>query len=256
MHILFLGTGTSTGVPSLCCPCPVCRSDHPKNKRLRSSILVENGEYRILVDTSVDLRQQCLLHDIRRIDAVLYTHHHADHVNGIDELRCFNYYNQTRIPVYAGEGTLRMLRKNFDYIFNGARPEGGGVSQLDPVLLDGRSFTLGGVEVTPVDVEHGSLMIQGYRLGQAAYLTDCSGLPERSRDRLQNLDLLIINALGFEPHPTHFCLDQALEVIEDLRPRRALLTHINHRFDHDKLNSDLPEGVRLAYDGLRVEVPS
>lgn len=254
MKILFLGTGTSTGIPSLCCPCRVCQSDNPRNKRLRASVLVQNNGYQFLIDTSTDLRQQCLRYNIQEVHSVLYTHHHADHVHGIDELRCFNFYNKTVIPCYGNEMTLNAIKKNFSYIFNGEKPMGGGVPKLDMISLNGEPFSLGGVQVTPVDIFHGNLTILGYRINNAAYVTDCSGLPEPSKRILAGLDVLILNALGFEPHNTHFCLDQALEAIRELQPKRAILTHINHKFEHETVSRDLPENVELAYDGLTVEL--
>ncbi len=252
MNILFLGTGTSTGVPSLCCTCPVCQSDHWKNKRLRSSILIRNGEYHLLIDTSSDLRQQCLANKIARLDAVLYTHHHADHVNGIDELRCFNYFNKTRTPLYASAETLAQLKSSFQYIFSNGKAEGGGVSQVDPIEINGEALELGGLTILPLDVEHGRMMIKSFRVQNVAYLTDCSGIPDKTREALQGLDVLIINALGFNAHPTHFCLSQSLEVIEQLKPKRSYLTHINHQFDHETVNATLPENVELAYDGMEI----
>ncbi len=254
MRILFLGTGTSTGVPTLCCTCAVCKSDDPRNNRLRSSILVENQDYHLLIDTSTDLRQQCLRNQITHIDGVLYSHHHADHVHGIDELRCFNFFNKTVTPCYGNEMTLAAIKKNFSYIFNSTKPQGGGIPQIELVPVTSEPFTLGKINVTPIDILHGNLTILGYRLNDAAYITDCSGIPPASRQKLLGLDLLILNALGFEPHPTHFCLEQALEAIRDLQPKRAILTHINHKFDHEKVGAELPENVELAYDGMTVDL--
>lgn len=254
MKLVFLGTGTSTGVPSLCCDCPVCRSDEPRNKRLRSSLLVEGEDHRILIDTSTDLRQQCLAHGICRIDSVLYTHHHADHVHGIDELRSFTHFNGIQIPCYGNAATLNQLKKNFSYIFQGGVQTGGGLPNLTLVETPRDAFELGGVRVQPLDILHGRLAILGYRLNDAAYITDCSGLPGETLDRLGGLDLLILNAVGFKPHPTHFCLDDALAAVEAIRPRRALLTHINHKFDHEVVSRHLPENVTLAYDGLSLEL--
>ncbi|NIQ02417.1 MAG: MBL fold metallo-hydrolase, partial [Nitrospinaceae bacterium] len=211
MKILFLGTGTSTGVPSLCCDCPVCRSDDVRNKRLRASVLVSHRGHNTLIDTSTDLRQQCLIYNIRHIHSVLYTHHHADHVHGIDELRSFNYFNKTRIPCYGRKETLEALKKNFGYIFQGTPQEGGGIPQLNPVPLKGDPFSLGGIRVTPLDVLHGRLTITGFKLNHAAYITDCNHIPDATKEKIQNLDLLILNALGYQPHPTHFCLSEALE---------------------------------------------
>ena len=254
MRILFLGTGTSTGIPSLCCPCDVCQSDDPRNKRLRASALIQDNGDNFLIDTSTDLRQQCLRYNITKIDGVLYTHHHADHVHGIDELRCFNFFNKTVIPCYGNELTLSTIQRNFSYIFNGEKPMGGGVPKLDMITLNGASFDLGGLKVTPVDIQHGNIIILGYKVNNAAYVTDCSGLPEQTKEVLSGLDVLVLNALGFEPHATHFCLEQALEAIEELKPKRAILTHINHKFDHEAVSKMLPENVELAYDGLTVDL--
>ncbi|KMP12085.1 beta-lactamase [Candidatus Nitromaritima sp. SCGC AAA799-C22] len=252
MDILFLGSGTSTGIPSLCCDCDVCRSGDPKNKRLRSSILIrENGSH-LLVDTSTDLRQQCLQNGISHINYVLYTHHHADHVHGIDELRSFNYFNNAVIPCYGNKDTISEIRTKFDYIFNGTTQVGGGLPKLTLNTVDGEAFELGGVAVTPLNILHGRLTILGYKFNNCAYVTDCSGIPDESRDKLKGLDLLILNALGFEPHPTHFSLGQALEAVEELQPKRTILTHINHKFDHRKVSAGLPENVELAYDGMVV----
>jgi len=254
MNILFLGTGTSTGVPSLCCDCDVCLSSDPKNKRLRASILVRENSYNILIDTSTDLRQQCLTHRIQHIDSVLYTHHHADHVHGIDELRSFNHFNKTIIPCYGNEPTVQELKKNFSYIFKGTEQVGGGIPQLKLHTLSGESFTLGGIPVQPLEITHGKLNITGYKVQNSAYITDCSAIPEKTQKKLSGLDLLIINALGFVPHPTHFNLGQALSAIEMLKPKRAFLTHINHKFDHSLVSRDLPKNVELAYDGLTVKL--
>lgn len=254
MKLIFLGTGTSTGVPTLCCPCGVCRSDDPRNKRLRSSVLLENNGFNLLIDTSTDLRRQCLDNGITHVDGVLYTHHHADHVHGIDELRVFNFFHKKPIPCYGNAMTLAAIRRNFDYIFNGHKPMGGGVPQLTPIILDSQPLELGGMRIQPVDITHGNLTILGYRVNNLAYVTDCSGIPNSSKDKLKGLDVLVLNALGFEPHPTHFCLEDALAAIEELKPRRAILTHINHKFDHETVNRSLPDNVELAYDRMVVEV--
>ena len=254
MRILFLGTGTSTGVPSLCCPCDVCKSDDPRNKRLRASAMIQNDGFNVLIDTSTDLRQQCLRYNITQIDGVLYTHHHADHVHGIDELRCFNFFNKTVIPCYGNDLTLTNIQKNFSYIFNGEKPMGGGIPKLDMITLNDDSFALGGVRVQPVDITHGNMTILGYKVNNAAYVTDCSGLPDKAKETLSGLDVLVLNALGFEPHATHFCLSESLAAIAELKPKRAILTHINHKFDHETVDRTLPDNVELAYDGLTVDL--
>jgi phosphoribosyl 1,2-cyclic phosphate phosphodiesterase len=254
MKILFLGTGTSTGIPSLCCDCAVCLSPDPKNKRLRASILIRNDGFNTLVDTSTDLRQQCLIYGIRHIHSVLYTHAHADHIHGIDELRSFNFFNKTVIPCYGTEQTLATLKNTFSYIFNGQKPEGGGIPQLTLNPLGTKPFPLGGALITPLEVYHGSQMITGYKINNVAYITDCNKIPDQTKDKIKGLDLLILNALRYEPHATHFCLDEALAMVEELKPKRALLTHVTHQFEHHKVNGELPEHVRLAYDGLEVEL--
>jgi phosphoribosyl 1,2-cyclic phosphate phosphodiesterase len=255
MKILFLGTGTSTGVPSLCCDCEVCLSEDPKNKRLRASILVSENGRNILIDTSTDLRQQCLTYGVQNVDHVLFTHHHADHVHGIDELRSFNYFNKTVIPCYGNEPTVKELTKKFSYIFaNGAVQTGGGLPQLTLEAIGEKTFTLGDVVVDPLEITHGKLTIAGYKINNSAYITDCSDIPLSTQKKLLGLDLMIINALGFAPHPTHFNLDQALNAIETLKPKRALLTHINHKFDHQAISKELPPNVELAHDGLTVEL--
>ena len=253
MNILFLGSGTSTGIPSLCCDCSVCQSTDTKNKRLRSSILVSNNENNILVDTSTDLRQQCLANNITHINQVLYTHHHADHVHGIDELRSFNFFNDTVIPCYGNKNTISEIRKNFSYIFSGTTQIGGGLPKLKLNIINDEAFALGGINITPLDIIHGKLVILGYKLNNCAYITDCSEIPEKTKEQLKSLDILVLNALGFDPHPTHFSLSQALSTVEELKPKRAIFTRINHKFDHDKVAAGLPEGVELAYDGMAIE---
>ncbi len=252
MEILFLGTGTSTGVPSLCCDCEVCLSNDPRNKRLRSSILVRQNAHTILVDTSTDLRQQCLRYGIRTIDTVLYTHHHADHVHGIDELRSFNFFNKAALPVYGNAQTLGHLGKNFSYIFGEAEQIGGGIPQLIPNILEDKTYHFGDIPVIPLDIQHGKLIINGFRFKDCAYITDCSGIPDRTQKKLKGLKILILNALGFKPHLTHFNLSQALKAVAALKPERTILTHINHHFDFEKVSRDLPEGVELAFDGMKI----
>ena len=253
MNILFLGSGTSTGIPSLCCDCGVCQSVNPKNKRLRSSILVRNNENHLLIDTSTDLRQQCLVNNITHINQVLYTHHHADHIHGIDELRSFNYFNNTVIPCYGNEQTVYEIKKNFNYIFDKTTQIGGGLPKLTLHVVNKETFSLGKISITPLDINHGKLSILGYKLNNCAYITDCSEIPKETKVKIKNLDVLILNALGFDPHPTHFSLSQALDAVKELRPKRAIFTHINHKFDHDKVLARLPDGVELAYDGMTIE---
>jgi phosphoribosyl 1,2-cyclic phosphate phosphodiesterase len=252
MKITILGSGTSTGVPMVGCHCQVCDSADRHDKRTRASILVECGGQRILVDTSTDLRSQMLREGIPQIDAVLLTHTHADHINGIDDLRGFHFIHRRIIPCYGSPETMAKVTATFAYIFDGLSSEGYS-PLLVPVSVEA-GFELFGCSILPVPISHGSLMATGYRFGNAAYLTDCSEIPEASRALLQGLDLLIIDALRYSPHPNHFNIEGALQVVETLRPRRTLLTHLTHEVHHSD-GKRLPPGVEFAYDGLTVDLP-
>lgn len=252
MEVVILGSGTSTGVPVIGCTCEVCTSTDPRNRRTRSSILVEHGGAFILVDTATDFRAQALANGIPKVDAVCYTHTHADHVHGIDDLRCFNKLKGGAIPCYGSPTTCESLRHGFPYIFE---PSGGPGwrPHLEPYAVTD-TFDLFGLKVTPVEIEHGKSTIYGYRFGDAAYLTDCSGIPGHSMEKLRGLKLLIIGAIRYQPHPSHFSLGQSLEIIEALRPEKALLTHLGHSFDQEKTGGELPPNTGLAFDGLRVKL--
>ena len=251
MNLKFLGTGTSTGVPILTCQCTVCTSPDPHDKRTRPSVLLEYDGRAVLIDTTPDFRTQALREGMTRLDAVVFTHHHADHIMGLDDTRMFYFRQQTPIPIYADPRCMRTIRTVFAYIFAGDYPFGG-VGKLDPHLIDG-PFDLWGLKLVPVPVMHGNLAILGFRVRDMAYLTDVSEVPESSLPLLAGLDVLIIDALRHKPHPTHLSLTQALAMVERLKPRRAFFTHIAHELGHKQTNSVLPANVRLAYDGLKVE---
>lgn len=253
LKITFLGTGTSHGVPVIGCDCPTCTSTDPRNHRTRCSILVEQNGASVLVDTSPELRLQAIRAGLKRVDAVLFTHAHADHVFGLDDVRRFNDLQGGALPCYGDSTTLRELRRIFRYAFVPTQV-GGGKPRLELRRLLRPSFNLHGLEVRPLRVMHGQLPITAYRFGKAAYVTDASFLPEETVAQLQGLDLLILDALRRRPHATHFNLEQALEVVERLAPRRALFTHLCHDLEHESTNAELPDGIRLAYDGLVVEV--
>lgn len=260
MEITVLGSGTSHGVPMIGCDCPVCRSDNPKNRRFRASIVVKHGEHAILVDTTPELRMQALANDLNRVDAVLMTHTHADHIFGMDDLRRFNDISGAEIPVYGDQGILDDIRRIFPYIFMETQA-GGGKPRLALRLVE-PVFTLFGIEIHSFHVLHGRLPVLAYRFDlpahddepgrRAAYVTDVSRIPGAAMRELVDLDLLILDAVRFEPHPTHFGLYQALEVVSELKPHRTLFTHLSHHFDHDAVNADLPRGVELAFDGQHV----
>src|SRR5689334_12487609 len=255
MRVTFLGTGTSVGVPMIGCTCEVCRSNDPRDKRLRTGLMIENDGQRLVVDVSADFRQQALREKMDRLDALFITHCHADHVFGLDDIRPFNFRHGP-IPLYASEVTWRGLRRVFSYIFERTHI-GGGLPQLTPHTIDGE-FAVCGLAVTPFDVIHGALPVTGFRFSDGqkdvAFITDCNVIPKESLAKLHGLDLLIIDALRFQPHSTHLHLDQTLGYIAELRPRHALLTHMGHDFKHSELARILPEGVEPAYDGLRLEI--
>jgi phosphoribosyl 1,2-cyclic phosphate phosphodiesterase len=250
-RVTVLGSGTSHGVPMIGCECATCASEDPRDQRWRPSILIElAGGACLLVDTSPDLRAQALRFGVRRVEAVLFTHAHADHLLGLDEIRRFNALQRCAIPCYGDPETIAEVRRVFRYAFE-PRQLGGGVPQIRPVCVGG-PFSIGGAVVVPVPVLHGELPIYGYRLGAFAYLTDCSAIPEPSWPLLEGVRVLMIDALRDAPHPTHFTVAEALSVIARLRPARALLTHITHDLGHAATSARLPAGVELAYDGLVV----
>ena len=253
-RVTFLGTGTSHGVPMIGCACATCHSPDPRDRRLRPSIVVEvHGGPSVLVDTSTDLRQQALAAGLARVDAILFTHSHADHVMGMDEIRRFNVLQKSPIPAYADARTAEDLRRTFSYAFRGPDEKGGGVPQIDLRTIDG-PLVVHGVSVTPVPILHGQRPILGFRFGNFAYLTDCSAIPEESWALLEGLDILVLDALRHKKHPTHFTVEEAVAAIATIQPRRALLTHICHDLPHEETNRGLPSGVELAYDGLQLDV--
>jgi phosphoribosyl 1,2-cyclic phosphate phosphodiesterase len=252
MTLKFLGTGTSTGVPILACQCAVCTSTDPHDKRTRPSVLVEYDGRVVLIDTTPDFRAQGLREHITRLDAIVFTHHHADHIMGLDDTRIFYFRQQVPIPIYANAHCLAAIRTIFSYIFDG-NYQFGGVGKLDPHIIEG-PFDLWDLKLIPVPVLHGNLPILGYRFRDTAYVTDVSEIPESSLPLLDGLDVLIIDALRHKPHPTHLTVAQALAVVERLKPRRAFLTHIAHELGHEQTNCILPENVRMAYDGLKIEI--
>ena len=242
-----LGCATSTGVPVVGCDCPVCCGGAPENNRTRSSVFVETGGLNILIDTSTDLRTQALRHGLSRISAVLFTHSHADHTNGIDDLKPFTHFGRDAINCYANPDTAARLRKNFGYIFGDANS-----ADMKPNLrlneITG-DFFLEGTKVIPLDIRHGKWNILGYRIGGFAYITDCNGIPPESMEKLGGLDLLIISALRYKPHPSHFNIEETLQQIDAISPRRAALTHMSCDLDYFELRKTLPENVEPARDG-------
>lgn len=254
MNVLFLGTGTSHGIPMIGCRCAVCRSSDPRDTRSRPSILVTlASSARILIDTATDLRAQALRFGVDRVDAVLYTHSHADHILGLDETRRFNVLGRGPLPLFADAETLADLRRVFLYAFEPTGVEGGGVPALAPFRIAG-PFTLFGQETVPVPLLHGRRPILGFRMGRFAYLTDCSAIPDESWPLLTGLDVVVLDALRDRPHPTHFTVAQAVEAAERIGARRTYLTHLCHDLGHAALLARLPSGIEPAHDGLEVAV--
>jgi phosphoribosyl 1,2-cyclic phosphate phosphodiesterase len=254
MRLTLLGTGTSMGVPVIGCECPVCISPDPQNKRLRTSALIEAGETSILIDAGPDLRTQMLRAKVRHLDAVLLTHAHADHVGGIDDLRPFTMGRGRSLPIYGNEATLARVRHQYDYAFDPA-PSLSTRPRLELCPLDG-PFYVGAIPIDYFEVRHGPQSIVGYRFGRLAYITDGKSLPEATMAKLHDLDVLIINALRYADHPLHFTVDQALDIVRRVRPRRAYFVHLTHDLDHATANAALPAYAQLAYDGQVIEIPA
>jgi phosphoribosyl 1,2-cyclic phosphate phosphodiesterase len=254
--VIFLGTGTSVGVPALGCKCDVCKSTDPKNNRTRSAVLFQLPSGNVLVDTPPDLRQQLLREQIDLVHAVIFTHEHADHIFGLDDLRLFPFRLGAPVPLYCEAKVEERIRKSYDYAFcdrelthPGARP------QLEICTIDHQPFDVLGTTFTPIPMTHGPHFdVLGFRVGDFAYCTDTNGIPESSMQLLQGLETFVVGALRIKPHPTHFNLEEAIAISEQLKPRRTLLTHLSHDLDHGPVNEWLPPGIELAFDGLRVPI--
>ena len=257
MRLTFLGTGTSFGVPQIGCSCAVCRSADPRDRRSRSAALVETGGAAILIDTPPELRLQLIAVGVTRVDAVLYTHEHADHISGVDDLRIFSVRQRRALPVYGPPETLERLRTSFSYIFDDQRAyEGTSKPDLDLRAIDpDRPVDVAGVDVLPLAFRHGHLRVYGYRIGPLAYITDVKAVDEPERQQLRGLDTLVLNALWWRPHPTHLSIAEAIETAQSLGAHRTYLTHLTHETGHAELAGHLPAGIVPAYDGLVVEVP-
>jgi phosphoribosyl 1,2-cyclic phosphate phosphodiesterase len=251
MRVTILGSGTSLGVPVIGCDCAVCTSNNGRNHRTRASILVETARQRLLVDVGPDFRFQALREKIHSLDAVLMTHDHADHINGLDDLRIFNFYTGRAITIYSNPAVKDFIENRFAYAFHPPQ-EGGGVPTFDLRVVS-EPFVLDDIEVTPVRVFHGDLEILGFRFNDFGYVTDCSRMPDESKARLKGVRVLVLNALRRAPHPTHLSLDEAVALARELGAGHTYFTHICHELEHDETNKSLPEHFALAYDGLKIQ---
>jgi phosphoribosyl 1,2-cyclic phosphate phosphodiesterase len=256
LEITFLGTGTSHGVPMIGCDCSTCRSDDPRDTRLRPSLFVRGDDgTSVLIDAGPDLRAQALTHRITRVDAIVFTHGHADHILGLDDVRRFNILMRQPIKLYGDAVTLDEIRRTFGYVFDPDTPRGGGLPQVELTLVQG-PFAVGGLAFVPVPIMHGQRQILGLRLGPFAYLTDCSAIPESSWPLLDGVDVVVLDALRHRPHPTHFSLDEAIAAARRIAARQTYFTHMCHDLAHAATTALLPPGIALAYDGLRLDVPA
>ena len=253
VKITVLGSGTSVCVPTIGCDCAVCTSADPRDNRLRPSVLIGYGEHNVVIDTTPDFRTQALRARIRRLDAVLFTHAHADHMMGFDDVRPFNFHQSGDIPIYAAPNTMSAIQRAFPYVFDGVQKVTN-IPHVDPRLIDGSPFDVAGLEFLPIPILHGPQSIYGFRFGNAAYLTDHSEIPPSSMELLRGLDVIFLDALRYKPHPTHSTVDRSIRTAEELGVRRAFFTHIGHDLGHARAESMLPPHIRLAYDGLEVVV--
>ena len=253
MMVTFLGTGTSHGIPMIACDAPVCLSNDSRDKRLRSSVLISWDNFRYVIDCGPDFRQQMLRENIQSINGVLFAHEHSDHTAGIDDLRPFTY-KMGKVPVYAQQRVVESLKRRFGYIFD-SENRYAGAPKLAVKTIDSSSFTLGDVQVTPIEIMHGSLPITAYRFRDTAYITDLKTICDQEKKKLENLDTLIINALRVREHPSHLNLEEALTLVQEMKPKRTYLTHISHMLGfHADVQKSLPKNVFLSYDGLQIEL--
>lgn len=251
MKVTFLGTGTSQGIPTIGCECEVCASVDFRDKRLRSSVLVEVDDLSIVIDTGPDFRQQMLTNRIQKLDAVLFTHAHKDHTAGMDDIRSFNFKQKKDMPIYGQNEVLEQIKREFSYIFeNTSYP---GVPKVELNIIENHSFNISNTEITPVEVLHYKLPVLGFRIGSFGYVTDAKTISDQEKQKLKDLDVLVLNALQLKPHISHLTLEEALSWVEDLKPKKAYFTHISHNLGfHKEVEENLPENVSLAYDGLSI----
>ncbi len=253
MIITFLGTGTSQGVPMIGCGCEVCRSTDHKDKRLRSSILVESDNTTIVVDTGPDFRQQMLRKEVKKLDAVLFTHEHKDHIAGLDDVRAYNYLSSKEMDVFATFEVQEALRREFFYVFSGETYPG--IPRLRLKTIENKPFNIGDLDITPIAVKHMYMSVFGFRIKDFTYITDANYISDKEKEKIKGSKYLVLNALRKEKHPSHFTLDEAVALIQELKPEKAWLTHLSHQMGkHEDVNKLLPSGVECAFDGLQIEI--
>lgn len=250
MKITFLGTGTSQGIPILGCDCAVCSSTDEKDKRLRSSIMLQDKGLTIIIDTGPDFRQQMLREKVKKVDAVVFTHEHKDHLAGLDDVRPYNFLHRMVMPVYATERVQEAIKREFHYVFSGEKYPG--IPQLELTTIHPQAtFNIGDIEFIPIEVMHAQMPVLGFRVGNFTYITDANHIAEPEKEKIRGSEILVLNALRREPHISHFTLEEAIELIKELKPKKAYLTHISHQLGkHEEISKELPDFIELAYDGL------
>ncbi len=253
MQITFLGTGTSQGVPIIACPCNICQSTDSKDKRLRTSILIEVDGKTFVVDTGPDFRQQMLRQNVKKMDAVIFTHEHKDHTAGFDDIRAFNFVNKKKMEIYASTNVQEALKREFAYIFSDFKYPG--IPEINLHLIENKPFSIEGIEIIPIEVMHYKLPVLGFRIADFSYITDANYISDKEKEKIKNSKILVLNALRREPHISHFTLDQAIELVNELKPEKAYFTHISHQLGlHADVEKELPENIELAYDGLKIYI--
>ncbi|MGZ3920647.1 MAG: MBL fold metallo-hydrolase [Bacteroidia bacterium] len=251
IKVTFLGTGTSQGVPVIACGCAVCTSNNPKDKRLRTSVLIETSKTRIVIDSGPDFRQQLLREKVKHLHGVVFTHEHKDHIAGLDEIRAFNYFDKVKMPVYASERVQKALHREFAYIFSEEKYPG--IPEVEMITIDNDPFYAGDILLEPLNVLHYKLPVKGFKINKFAYITDANFIPEEEIKKLEDLDVLVLNTLRREPHVSHFTFNEAIELVKKLKPRKAYFLHISHQLGlHDEVSRELPTNIELAFDGLQL----
>lgn len=253
MVVTFLGTGTSQGVPVIACKCEVCNSLDYRNKRLRVSVHIETEALSLVIDAGPDFRQQMLRENISQLDAILLTHEHKDHIAGLDDIRAFNFLQKNALPIYALERTHAQVRREFYYVFEDKKYPG--IPQMNLQTIDNEAFSIDTLTIEPIQVKHHEMLVLGFKMGRFAYITDANYISDLEQEKLANLDVLVLNALQKGPHISHFTLAEAVALIQKLKPKQAYLTHISHKLGlHSQVEHELPPGIQLAYDGLKIKI--
>ena len=253
MQITFLGTGTSQGVPIIACDCIVCQSVDTRDKRLRSSILIEEKGKTFVIDTGPDFRQQMLRENVKNMDAIIFTHEHKDHIAGFDDIRAFNYVNQKKMEVYASPNVQEAIKREFAYIFSDFKYPG--IPEINLHLLENKLTTIDGVDFMPIEVMHYKLPVFGFRINDFTYITDANYISDKEKEKIKGSKVLVLNALRRESHISHFTFEQAIELVRELKPEKAYFTHISHQLGlHSDVSQELPSNIELAFDGLKIQL--